>query len=459
MIAGMFAYSVDWRAFYSFTLPIMLPALSTLLWPENIFPWPFVVGLTAFYFVVLSIARNFSKLFSESVKLKFGNQQLYQELAAERDESIAANISKSKFIAVASHDLRQPLHAVNINIELFDLSDLSRKNFNIVRKIKNSMMGLNNMFEALLNMSKLDSFASNVSKDYFEVHELTDAIRDVVESRAVAKGLMFSINRPSFVVHGDKLLLQQLLVNLVMNAIQYTNRGQVEVVFANQMGHLVVDVIDTGVGISAEDQINIFNEFFRAKNTRDSHEGLGLGLSIVRRLCRLMDMSISLDSKTGEGSKFTLTTHHQVIHENQPIKPVSMVSSDQGHKDRTLAGKVIAIIEDDEVIVDAYRQTLLAKGATIVVLSEQDEELQLQLEAIDQIDCILSDYRLKNTNGIALIEKIRENFNSDIPAVIVTGDVSPENIKAFKGFNAIVLHKPLTLAKISESMIAVIHGD
>lgn len=456
MIASMFAYSVSTSTFYAFNIPIMCSSLLAVAWGANAFPWPFAVGLATLYLVVLGISRSFSRTFEESIHLRFRNQQLYQELARERDESIAANIAKSKFIAVASHDLRQPLHAVNINMELFDLSDLSEKNLQILRKIKNSMMGLSNMFEGLMNMSKLDSFASHVNHWYFDVNDLSDAIKDTVESRVTAKGLLFHTNRPSFIVHGDKLLLQQLLVNLAMNAIQYTDHGKVEVLFSDPMGHLNVDVIDSGVGISTADQRHIFNEFFRAEQTRDAHEGLGLGLSIVKRLSQLMEMSIHLESRIGEGSRFTLRSNHPIVHAHAPENAESTALPAHVPQTSNLNGKVIAIIEDDEVIMDAYRQTLQAQGASIVVFSEHAHELQLQLESVNRIDCILSDYQLQQTDGIAVIERIRDNFNSDIPAVIVTGDISPTNIKALEAFQAVILYKPLTLSKIIESMVSAI---
>lgn len=124
MISSMFAYSVHRPTFLAFTLPIMIPSLSTVLWSISIFPWPFSVGLASLYIVVLSIAKNFAKIFDNSLRLRFRNERLYQDLAAERDQSVAANVAKSKFIAVASHDLRQPMHAMNVYLELIDHDNL-----------------------------------------------------------------------------------------------------------------------------------------------------------------------------------------------------------------------------------------------------------------------------------------------------------------------------------------------
>lgn len=457
MIASMFAYSVDRRTFFTFTLPIMIPAVSTILWPVNIFPWPFAVGLIALYLIVLGIANSFSAVFTESVNLRFGNEQLYRELADERDQSIAANMAKSKFIAAASHDLRQPLHAVNINLELFKLPDLKESDANLVRRIKNSVAALNNMFEALLNMSKLDSHATHVDNADFSLNELSSGIKEMVELSAMAKGLDLDIDSMPAVIRGDRLLLQQLLINLVMNAIQYTERGKVEVRFLNESGRLAVEVIDSGVGIPAEDQENIFNEFYRVEHTRNDHEGLGLGLSIVKRLCTLIGASVSVKSNLDKGSVFKVVTNCAMNDGLSVPSAADNILNAECERVDDLHDKVIAVIEDNGVIADAYRQTLLAHGAKIIVLSENDEDLQLQLESIDEIDCILSDYHLQKSTGVELVEKIRESYNRDIPAVVVTGETSPGNINSFSELNAIVLYKPLTLSKIMESIHRAIH--
>lgn len=452
MIASMFAYSVDWRTFFTFTLPIMGPAVSTILWPVNIFPWPFAVGLMALYFIVLSIARNFSQVFTESVNLRFGNELLYQELADERDQSIAANIAKSKFIAAASHDLRQPLHAVNINLELFNLPELKKGDALLVTRIKSSVAALNHMFDALLNMSKLDSHATDVKNVDFDLNDLAQGIQEIVELPAHAKGLDFSIDAPDLVVRGDRFLLQQLLINLVMNAIQYTDHGLVEVRFFAEAGRLSIEVSDSGVGIPQEDLDNIFQEFYRSENTRGDHEGLGLGLSIVRRIGKLIGASVSVRSTLGEGSVFVVRTRYAMSDSQVPGRAKEGIAGPPAADFGDLQGKVIAIVEDNGIIADAYRQTLLFHGAQVVVLSEDEAQLQQQLEAIDGIDCILSDYHLRKSTGAQLIEVIRESYNRDIPAVVVTGETSPSDIQSFAGLNAIVLYKPLTLKKILESI-------
>ena len=449
MVAGMFAYSVNKSTFYAFTLPIMIPSLGSAVWSLEIFPWTFSVGLATVYIVVLSIAKNFSETFDESIRLRFRNERLYQELANERDQSIAANVAKSRFIAVASHDLRQPMHAVNVYLDLVNFDNLPASENKWLLKIKNSITTLNAMFDALLNISKLDADVTPVNHRVFYLSDLTNTLRDLTETKAKNKGLSFSIHSPELVVRGDKLLLQQILGNLISNAVQYTESGSIEVRFDSVDEGLRVEITDTGCGIPAAEQAHIFNEFYRAEKTRALHDGLGLGLSIVKRLCSLIGAQITVFSDLGQGSRFIVQTPFHtsaMMEESQPNK----LTLKTRNSERSLQDKTIAIIEDNPIIVEAYRQVLTSKGAHVEVLSEYDAELDIQLCAIDHLDCILSDYRLSQTTGDRLIQKLRENFNQEVPAIIVTADTSPSQMHLFESLNVQVLHKPISFQEVSE---------
>lgn len=249
MISGMFAYSVNSATFYAFTLPIMIPSLTTPLWSGDSLPWPFTVGLATLYIVVLSIAKNFSKIFDDSVRLRFRN---------ERDQSVAANVAKSKFIAVASHDLRQPMQAVNVYLELVNMDNLPAVERKSLAKIKNSINTLNAMFDSLLNISKLDADVMQVNERVFRLEELATTLRDLTETKANKKGLALNIACPDLMVHGDKLLLQQIMTNLIANAIQYTEGGEIEVKFETEHDRLVMDIHDSGCGIAESEQQEIF---------------------------------------------------------------------------------------------------------------------------------------------------------------------------------------------------------
>jgi signal transduction histidine kinase/CheY-like chemotaxis protein len=451
LMGSMFAYSVHKPTFYAFTLPIMIPSLTTALWSVDIFPWTFSVGMFTVYLVVLGISKSFSQTFEDSVRLRFRNERLYQELANERDQSIAANVAKSKFIAVASHDLRQPMHAVNVYLDIVKADHFPEQDKLLLTKIKSSVTSLNSMFDSLLNISKLDAHVTPVNNRLFALQEVANTLRDLYEARCKKKGLSFNISYLDLNIFGDKLLLQQIVGNLISNAIQYTEAGSVEVKLFMQNECLAVEVVDTGCGVDDSEQQKIFGEFYRADRTRSLHDGLGLGLSIVQRLCSLIGADVHLHSKLGEGSKFVVTTPYSASASDENLE-VSEASLKPLQTHRILQGKYIGVIEDNPIIIDAYRQTLASEGAYVYVLSEFEAELNAQLEGINRIDCILSDYRLSQTTGDVLIQIIRENYNEDIPAIIVTADTSPSHFNLFAKLKVQILHKPVSFQEVAQSI-------
>ncbi len=455
MISSMFAYSVNTPTFYAFTLPIMFPSLGSVLWSVHLFPWPFMVGLASLYVVVLSIAKNFSQTFENSVRLRFRNERLYQELATERDQSIAANVAKSKFIAVASHDLRQPMHAVNVYLDLLNHDNLPEQEKKSISKIKSSITTLNAMFDSLLNISKLDADVMQVNHRIFRLRDLADTVRDLSDAKAMSKGLVFHLICPDLMVRGDKLLLQQIIINLVSNAIQYTEQGQVTLRFEVVHDCLSIDVSDTGCGIAPAEQTQIFSQFYRTDQTRALHDGLGLGLSIVQRLCSLIGADIRVISDLGQGARFTVTTPFPASASEADISTAPTAPKKQSTH-RSLQGKYIAVIEDNPIIVEAYRQNLSSKGAYVQVLSEYETELEAQLETIDRLDCILSDYRLTQTTGDVVIQKLRDSYNKEIPAIIVTADTSPSHINMFAQLNIQVLHKPISFHDVATAIEKIV---
>lgn len=455
MISSMFAYSVNRATFYAFTLPIMVPSLAVSLLPQQVFPWPFTVGLATLYLVVLSISKNFSKIFEDSVRLRFRNERLYSELASERDQSVAANVAKSKFIAAASHDLRQPMHAINVYLELIEFDKLPAPEKRVLSKIKNSIGTLNAMFDSLLNISKLDADAMQVNRRVFPIQTLAHSVTDMCEVNAKNKGLQLQVHPSDLVVRGDKMLLQQIIGNLVANAIQYTLKGQVDVHFKAVEGCLTIEVTDTGCGIAPSEQHIIFEQFYRTEQTRSLHDGLGLGLSIVQRLCALIGANIQLVSEMGRGSTFTVSTPFPASRQENQLHEENIQAKSKDPR-RSLQGRNIVLIEDNLIIIEAYRQALASKGAHVHVLSEND--LEAQLETMGTIDCILSDYRLGQTTGDVLIQKLRDSYNQDIPAIIVTADTSPSHIHYFSNLNIQVLHKPVSFQEVGASIERAMAG-
>ncbi|MFD0666309.1 ATP-binding response regulator [Ramlibacter sp. MAHUQ-53] len=454
MFSSMFGYGVHRPTFLAMCLPIFLPAIAAAFWPHNGFPWPFSVGVATLFISVLGISKRFARTYQDSLRQRLRNESLYQELVAERDASVSANVAKSRFIASASHDLRQPMHAVNFYLESLDLARLPEAARVVLGKIRSSVSNLNQMFESLLDVSKLDAFTFTAKDEPFRLRALAGALEQVGAPLADDQGIRFLVECPEAWAVGDEKLLRQLLLNLITNGIYYTAFGRVEVRFLSKDDRLVVEVQDTGCGISAEDQAHIFTEFYRVSGTRSRHDGLGLGLSIVKRLCDLLNARIELESRVGEGSLFRVITAMPVSVQRPELPPAAGEAAPGARV--TLEGKTIAVIEDDANIAEAYRQTLSQRGARVLLLPEDPKRMQAALAEVDSIDFILSDFRLTDGTGEAAIQMLRENFNRDIPAIIVTADTSPAHIAHFRELHVPVLHKPISFQRVMDAIEQVL---
>lgn len=451
MFNSMFAYCVHWPTFFSFTVPIMVPAIVMVLMPNPLFHWTVSAGLFALFFYVVKISRNFSKSYEDSLRLRLRNNKLYQDLATERDASIAANVAKSSFIASASHDLRQPMHAVNIYLDSLHMDRIHPDEQKTIRKIKSSITTLNEMFESLLSISKLDSHTFQPAMQPFKLEDLTESLEEFARPLATHKGLHIHFFGKQGCVQGDMKAVHQIMMNLISNAIHYTDQGHIDVGVRSENGLLTLQVQDTGRGISADDLDRIFTEFYRVDETRPLHDGLGLGLSIVQRLCQLINARIEVASQRGQGTTFTIHTPYRWL--TDAASPVVLASSSSvaANAPLSLKGKVIAVIEDDPVVCEAYRQTLTSKGAQVILLPDDQPTLLRELELIDHLDLVISDYRLKSTTGDAVIQTLRESFNHEVPAIIVTADTSPIHIHHFQQLNVPVLHKPVSFQQVIDT--------
>lgn len=319
-----------------------------------------------------------------------------------------------------------------------------------ISKIKSSVVTLNEMFEALLNISKLDSLSFKPTNQHFSIERLAESLKEIVKPHALHKQLDIRFEGANGYAMGDDALLNQMLLNLINNAIHYTERGGIVVKFFSSNNFLQIAVTDTGCGISMEDQSRIFQEFFRVDKTRGQHDGLGLGLSIVSRLCKLIGAEISIQSKLESGTTFTISTRY-------PVYAHAKTQDRSRHRHRitaddveSIAGKTIAVIEDDPVVLEAYSQALATRGAIVVRIALEDNAFEEQMATLDAstIDFIISDYRLKTKSGADMIHKLREAFNDEIPAVIVTADTSPSHIQYFSNLNIPVLHKPVSFQQV-----------
>jgi CheY-like chemotaxis protein/anti-sigma regulatory factor (Ser/Thr protein kinase) len=312
---------------------------------------------------------------------------------------------------------------------------------------------MSGLFNALLDISRLDAGVIEVQARVFPANRLLDRIRSAFTAQAEAKGLKLLVVPSRMLLHSDPLLLERIIFNLVSNALRYTARGGVVVGCRWRAGRVCIEVWDSGCGIAAEQQREVFQEFVQLHNPeRDRDKGLGLGLAIVERLAQLLACTLSLRSQPGRGSVFGLQV---------PRAAAGAVVEEQREVGRaTLSGRlrgVVAVVDDDEAILTGMH-TLLSGWGLTVVTARGSAELITQLAAAP--DVLLCDFRLRDgVTGLDVIATVQQHFNQRIVVVLITGDTASDAVRDIKASGYPLLHKPLRPAKLRTLLTKMLpHG-
>jgi signal transduction histidine kinase len=356
--------------------------------------------------------------------------RLYQQLEA-------ANLAKSRFVAAASHDLRQPLHALNLFVTQLRRETDQAEQARLVERIDASVAAMNELFNALLDISKLDAGVVTPSVSEFPVDHLLKRIEMTFAAAAREKGLRLRVVSSGAFIRSDFILLERILLNLVSNAIRYTNGGGVIVGCRHRGGTLRIEVWDSGIGIPEDQRGGIFREFYQLPTAdRDRSGGLGLGLAIVDRLCRLLDHPIELISRLGGGSRFAVVVAMAPLRRltDQPPEAVA----------HQTMGKLVLVIDDDVLVLDSMRGVLKSWGCGVVTANSGAAALASLADHERAPDLIISDYRLGDgNNGIQAIERLREALRAPVPAFLISGDTAPERLREARASGYYLLHKPV----------------
>jgi signal transduction histidine kinase/ActR/RegA family two-component response regulator len=362
-------------------------------------------------------------------------------LEAEKERAEQANLAKSRFLAAASHDLRQPLHALGLFTAALSERLRSDEAPLLVDNIKRSVGALEGLLNALLDISKLDAGSVVPQFRDFSLAFLLAQLSSEYEPQARSKGLAWKCPSSDLVVHTDPALLETILRNLISNALRYTQRGAVRVECSREGDTVCIAVIDTGIGIAAEHQQEIFAEFVQLHNPeRDRGKGLGLGLAIVDRLVQLLDHRLELESTTVSGSTFRLLLPLGQAVPANPVLPKAEPTDDA----TTLL--TVLVIDDESEVREAMRTLLETWGYPVCAVGSLSEALASLQHAPG---AIIADYRLREERtGAEAIRTLRQTFGEDIPALIVTGDTAPERIRQARESGFAFLHKPVPPAKL-----------
>jgi signal transduction histidine kinase/CheY-like chemotaxis protein len=386
----------------------------------------FLLVLTPFAQAVF--VRENEQVLRKSFDIRYRNEALIKELelqrtavAVERDRAEEANRAKSRFLASASHDLRQPLHTLSLYSAALGARKTDERTQEMAREIAAAIHSLGTLLDALLDISKLDAGAVQPEPARFALHSLLERVAADFQPLAAAKGLRLGLDaRGPVFVETDAVLFERIVRNLVDNAIKYTQRGEVRLRLESEAGVARLEVSDTGPGIPKSEHERIFEEFFQLSNPeRDRSKGIGLGLAIVRRLTDLLGIELELDSDAGQGTRFELRMP-------SAERPVVEARPEAAPSDKTdLAAGVRALVVDDEGSVRKGMKILLESWGFSATLASGMREA---LEAMRSrgADLIIADYRLREgETGLQLIQSARE-IEADLPALLISGDTAPE---------------------------------
>jgi signal transduction histidine kinase/CheY-like chemotaxis protein len=369
--------------------------------------------------------------------------RLNTELGRAKGQAEEANVSKTRFLAAASHDILQPLNAARLYVTSLVERQRGGNDTQLVTNIDASLDAVEEIFGALLDISRLDTGAMKPEIVGFRIDDLLRQLEVEFMPLAQEKGLTLKFVPCSLAVQSDRRLLRRLLQNLVSNAIKYTPKGRVLVGCRPRDGRLRIDVYDTGLGIPASKKRAIFQEFYRLDQGAKAARGLGLGLSIVERIARVLDCRISVTSAVGRGSQFSVDVPLSAV---IPVRQHQRTARDV---DRVqLSGITVLCIDNDLTILDGMETLLAGWGCRVFKAPDLQTAIAVVTEAKIAPDGLLVDYHLDEGNGIAAIRELRRRFGADLTAILITADRSP-HVREDARANAIqLLHKPIKPAAL-----------
>lgn len=377
-------------------------------------------------------------------------EEATHELRAQKLAAEAAVMARSKFLAAASHDLRQPMHAMILLVEALKekLRTTGGDPLRLTEHIETSAHSMESLLNILLDISKLDAGVVVARPECFAVGKIFERLMQQYGPLASDKGVHLHVHATSVTVFSDPILLERILSNLLANAIRYTDHGRIILGLRRvQKDWVRIEVWDSGKGIPDAFQEKIFEEYFQLENPeRDRDKGLGLGLAIVQRLARLLGSPVDVYSSLGKGSCFSI---RMVRCELPAYAEEAAHAEDEGVSAHSGRPPLVALIDDDETILEAMMAVFDQWGIDLAV-GVDAHQVKQDLEELGRVpDAILTDYRLRNgRTGIEAIAELRNTFGPDIPAALITGDTAPTTIQAIATSGLPVLHKPLKPAKL-----------
>ncbi len=363
----------------------------------------------------------------------------------------AANRAKSQFLAAASHDLRQPLHALGLFAASLSDKVGDGELRGLTENISASVEALETLFNELLDVSKLDAGVIQPNLTAFPLHGVLDRLRVDYEPEARSKGVRLRIVPTSARVYSDPVLLERILRNLIANAIRYTASGAVMVCCRHRRDSYTIEVRDSGIGIPADKLDRVFDEFYQIGNfERDRRKGLGLGLAIVRRIEHLLGYHVQVRSAVGRGTTFSFDVpraHAETLERTAAPRAAPV---------DTLRDKCVVVVDDEHAVLEGMTSLLTGWGCQVIAADSLREALGRIKRLAAMPHAIIADYRLREgETGIEVIRSLQRTLGTHIPAMLITGDTATERLREVQESGIPQLHKPVAPAALRASLAAM----
>lgn len=399
-----------------------------------------------------------SRRVRESIELRFENMALVEQLRGEsaaahaaRRDAERANAAKSQFLAAASHDLRQPVHALGLFLQALSQTDLVGPQRRILQNAQAANVASTDMLNTLLDFSRLEAGVVTPRPRAFELQPLLDKIENDLAHLADARRLIYRTVETDRAIVSDAALLELVLRNLVLNAIRYTDRGGILIGCRRRGTNVSIDVYDTGIGIPEGKREDIFREFYQLGNPeRDRQKGLGLGLAIARGIATSLGHALSLSSKEGHGSVFRIL----VPGTDETVPNVDVLADIPNPSG--LAGARVLVVDDDAIVRDAMTALLTGWGCRCWVF-EGPDDVGRHPASEPAPDALICDFRLREgRTGTEAIALLRRHWGRPIPAILITGDTAPARLREALDSGIPLVHKPVRPDILQNALLSLI---
>jgi PAS domain S-box-containing protein len=373
-----------------------------------------------------------------------------QALSAAKEAAERANHAKSRFLAAANHDLRQPLQAMSMLIEALSYQGLNKHSRDILGDMRNTLAVMGTLLNALLDISKLDAGVIVPCPTTLAAVPFLERLRVQFRPLAADRGVRIRLFPRNVLIETDPALLERILHNLTSNAIRHTRRGRILIGCRIRNRYLRIEVWDAGEGIPVDALPRIFDEFYQVGHpARTRDQGLGLGLAIAKRLADLLGLRIGARSREGRGSMFFVEVPLALTRAPHPVRDTLAPEPATGAADT-----LVLLVEDDERVMSATARLLRLWGFRTLCAASAEAALMRLAESASTPDVALIDYRLpEGRTGVDLLAEIRQRFGLYLPAVLITGDTAAQRLRAVKASGYPVLHKPVAPEELRRALL------